>query len=95
MGKLDLSCKFVPNPDVVYTHIDSDIVMMGPENGLYYAMNGVGAEIWTLLEAKPMSLEGICGHIQKNYSVDTTQCMTDTSTFIDDMIAQKMILVEQ
>lgn len=93
MNTLNLSSTLEVNPDVVYTQIDEDIVMMGPEDGMYYAANPVGATIWNLLMSKPLSLKALYEYIEKNYDVDGTQYKVEVATFIDEMIEQKMVFV--
>lgn len=89
----NLSSQLIVNPNVAYTKIDDDVVMMGIQDGQLYSINGVGAIIWNLLESSPMSTEALCEYVQTNFNVEPTQCRSDVSKFIDDMITQKMILV--
>ena len=50
MDNLNLSSVVSRNDDVAYTYIDDEMVLMGAEDGLYYGINCVGAEIWKHLE---------------------------------------------
>lgn len=93
MATINLTNKLTINPDVVYTQIDDDIVLMGPADGMYYSINAVGSEIWSLLQTNPMSLNALCTQIRTTYNVDEEQCHSDTAMFIDTMVEQKMILV--
>ena len=83
--------KFARIQDPIYTQIDDEVVVMGPKDDLYYGLNPVGAEIWNLLESKPMSLEEITTHLQAIYELDEAQAITDVKIFINDMITQALI----
>lgn len=96
MGTLDLSSRmFAANPDVVYTQIDNDIVLMGPEDRLYYGINATGSQIYSLLQSGPMSIQAICNYFEENYEVEAAQCVSDISMFIEEMVAQKIVVVQQ
>lgn len=81
------------NPDVAYTQIDDDLVMMGPEDSLFYGVNPVGTQIWSLLESNTLSLREICEHIQQDYAVEQSTCIEDITLFIEAMAAQNMVVI--
>lgn len=90
---LNLTSKISRSPDVAFTQIDDDLVMMGSEDGLFYGVNSVGTEIWSLLEFKTLSLSDICSEIQQNYDVTEEQCLEDSKQFITAMVEKKMLIV--
>jgi hypothetical protein len=95
MERLTLTSKFMVNPDVVYTNIENDIVMMLPEDGSYYSINEIGTEIWNLLSAKPSSLEALCRYVQEHYEVTEEQSIVDISTFLNTMLEQKIVIRQE
>ena len=90
---ISLTSQISRNPDVAYTQIDDDLVVMGPEDSLFYGINPVGTKIWSLLETDTLSLHAICDLIQQYYDVTASMCIEDTTRFIEAMAAQKMILI--
>jgi hypothetical protein len=78
--------------DPIYTHIDDEIVVMGPNDELYYALNPVGTELWNLLELKPHSLEALTEHLQQIYEVTQTQASEDVALFIEHMMDKELIV---
>ena len=72
MQKLSQMTTVSRNPEVAFTQIDSDLVLMGPKDQLFYGINAVGTDLWSLLEHKPMSVGNLCAYIMQNYEVETT-----------------------
>ena len=93
MNKLALTSKISRNPDVAFTQIDGDLVMMGPKDSLFYGVNAVGTAIWSLLEFKTLALSDICELIQHDYAVTETQCIEDSMQFVDAMVEQNMLVI--
>ena len=91
MHNLTETSKIIANQRVAFTEIDDDVVMMGPENGLFYGVNSVGAEIWNLLQSNALSLSEICEQILQRYDVDESQCATDVKLFVEDLLNQGML----
>jgi len=81
------------NDDVVFTQVDEDIVMMDPENGEYHGLNMVGAELWNLLESKPMDLNGMVNYLKETYELDAASATTDVTAFVETMLKQDFLVV--
>ena len=90
---ISLNSTISRNPDVAFTQIDDDLVMMGPEDNLFYGVNPVGTKIWSLLEFDTLSVSDICEHIQQDYAVTGPTCIEDTMHFIQAMAAQNMVVI--
>jgi len=76
----------------------SDRISRNPDLGLSEGdrelhLNSVAAEIWKLLEIRPMSLSEVCAHIRKLYDVEDFRCIADVENFINEMVAAKRLLV--
>jgi len=81
MNELSEKSTISINQQVAFTQIDEDIVLMGPDNGLFYGINALGAEIWLLLKSQKHSLKTIYEHIQQRYDIDEIQCIADVNHF--------------
>lgn len=93
LSTLSLTTKISRNPEVAFTQIDDDLVMMGPKDNLFYGVNSIGTKIWSLLEFKVLSLNEICECIQHEYEVTEAQCIDDTMHFITDLVEQNMLVI--
>lgn len=92
---IDLSSKISRNPDVAFTQIDDDLVMMGPEDSMFYGVNAVGTAIWSLLEFNTLSLGEVCAHIQQGYEVTEVRCVEDSMRFVEAMVDQNMLVISE
>ena len=81
------------NDDVVFTQIDEDIVMMDPESGEYHGLNMVGAELWNLLDSKPMVLNDMVSYLKETYELDDVIATTDVHAFVEAMLKQDFLVV--
>lgn len=79
------------NPNVAYTQMDDDMVMMIPGNSSFYGVNAVGVTIWTLLQKGPYVLSDIYDYILQEYDIDKAQCVVDVNQFINDLMKQGMV----
>ncbi len=93
MNKLSLTSKISRNPDVAFTQIDDDLVMMSPKDSLFYGVNAMGSNIWSLLEFNTLALSEICELIQRDYEVTEAQCVEDSMQFVEAMIEQNMLVI--
>ena len=95
MSKLNLASKIGRNMDVVSTQIDNDLVMMKPDDTLFFGVNTVGTTLWTLLENNTLPLSTLCDMIHDDYDVDKTQCINDVTAFVEAMVAENLLFVVQ
>ncbi len=82
------------NPEVVFTLIDDEAVLMGPSNEELYGTNPVATEIWRLLEEKPMSVAEISQFISEKYGIDKTQSDEDSKTYLQSLLEENFIIRE-
>ena len=53
--------------DVIFQTVPEGAVLLATRDEIYYGLNEVGAEIWTLLVAAPASLEALCASLRERY----------------------------
>jgi hypothetical protein len=79
-------------PDLLFNHIDGEVVMLSIENSEYYGMDKVGTRIWELLE-KPLRFKQLIAKLMDEFEVSEEQCTNDTLAFINKLQDKKMILI--
>lgn len=79
----DKDVPFRLNPDVIYTLIDDEAMIMSPTGDDLYSANPMAAKILQFLEAKPMSISAIAQRILEDYAVEEAECVAD----IQEMLA--------
>ncbi len=60
----------------------------------YFAVNQVGARIWSLLE-KPRTVGEVVQSLMHEFAVDETTCRQHTEAFLRQLLAQKLIIYER
>lgn len=79
------------NSCVKHTTVDEDIVILGPDDNVYYRLNRVGSRIWSMLELNELTLEAIADNIQRLYKISEEQALQDTTNFIELMMAKNIL----
>ena len=92
MRELNLMTRIVRNPEVVFTQIDNEIVLVGPKDDLFYGVNEMGAAIWRLLDSSDLSCREIFEHIKHDYEIDESTCISDIMRFIGSMLEQNIVI---
>ena len=95
MNKVCMTSIVSRNPDIVYTQIDNEMIMLDPKDQLFYGVNSIGAELWSLLEKQPLSVTEICSHVEMHYEVLETHYVGDVLSFIESMVNQNMLLLTE
>ena len=81
----ELTNNFCLHPEVNYTVIDDEAILMGPADDTLYELNAVGTFILKQLEEKPQSIRSISDLICENYDVAKEQAISDTKAFINGL----------
>lgn len=80
------------NPKLSAVDMDGRLVMMDTERGAYFALDAVGSAVWEVL-AKPVTLETVIKHVANGFEVPSREALRrDLEEFIDDLLAQGLLL---
>jgi hypothetical protein len=90
MDKITNSTLFKRSPELVFTDLDGETIMMSLENNSYYGLNPVATRIWELL-SEPKSLENIVDELTSEYDITPEQCKNEVIVFLEEMINKKTI----
>lgn len=78
-------------PDVIEADVGGEVVLLHTQNWQYYEFDKVGTAIWGLLD-EPRTLSGLVDALMERYEVDRDRCSQDTGAFIEEMVAQGLIV---
>ncbi len=78
------------NPDLFFSQIDEDLVMMDEAQGCYFSLNAIGKDIWTILET-PTSYADLLSALMKIYDVDEAQCQQDVEAFLAELLKNNLV----
>jgi methyltransferase-like protein len=81
---------FVKHTDAVYRIIDSQAIILTPENGHMHTLNEVGTFIWELLDGKK-TLKAIMDRLCEEFDIEAAKAQRDVTHFAEDLVRRKLI----
>ena len=93
MNQLNGDTKISINPGINFTRIDNQLILMAPNEQGYYQVNTIGAKIWEMLSATPISLKDLADNLQRMYKLKEEQAMHDTMAFIEKMVTKEIVCI--
>ena len=79
---------------VVAQSLDSEMVMLDLDRGIYYGLDPVGTRTWELVREHPCHpLQKILDSMLDEYDVGTDQCVRDLLNLISSMQSQGLVEV--
>ncbi len=76
--------------DKLSSKIQDETVMVDIDQGQYFSLNGVGTDIWDLLEEE-QSIDSIIKELLNKYDIDEETCREETVNFLNEMLKLKLI----
>jgi hypothetical protein len=73
--------------------LGEEIVMMNTDNGDYIGVNGVGSDIWNLLN-EPIRIDDLIKKITEVYDVTPEQGKTEIDAFLQRMLKHEMLVIK-
>lgn len=89
---LDLNSRVARSEEVLTSEVDGEVVMMSIDQGTYSGLDGIGSEIWRLLDS-PLTVSEICDAMMARYDVERDVCEKDVLAFLDDLASDDTIRV--
>jgi len=78
------------SPEIVYSDMDGETVMMSIEQGSYFGIDAIGSHIWNVLEEE-ISVEALCARLCEKYDVEESQCQQDVIRLLEKMQEHNII----
>ena len=70
--------------------VNNELMMLNVEQGAYYSLDPIAAEIWQLLES-PLPVQDIVTALQVRYAVALEECQKDVLSFLGKLYENGMI----
>lgn len=90
MTEVDETVAHVRAPGLDAVDMDGELVMMGLEQGEYYALRGSAASLWQHL-AEPRTVDDLCGLLAQEYDVAAIDCRADVAAFLADALGRGLV----
>lgn len=78
------------NPDMVFSEVDGEVVMLSIQNGEYYNLNEVSTDIWLELK-EACSFKDLVTRLQDTYDVPYETCEHETRIFLEQTLDKGII----
>ncbi len=92
MQQLTLDKVIGRKKEIATADLGLEVGMLDEENGMYYALGGVGTRIWHIMEHE-MSINAIVEQLLLEYDVKKEVCQKDVLEFIDRMLTSELIYI--
>lgn len=79
--------------DAISTELDGETVILNIGTGIYSGLDRVGTTIWNALE-KPASFVSLTALVMDHYEVSQERCIADLRAFLDDLLHNSLIVME-
>lgn len=90
MTRLSESATVVVASDVLASDLGSEVVLLNLQDGTYYGLEGVGGEVWKLVQ-KPVTVDEILRAIVAEYDVEAERCRQDIMKLLGDLATRGLV----
>jgi len=91
MHKLNDDTLIAAKDGLIASDMDGEYVILNLESGTYYGIEGVGAAVWKQIQ-KPTALARVRQAVLDEFDVQSEQCASDISKFLNDLNVQGLIV---
>jgi len=81
---------FVQNELLISQEVEGEIIILNPESGDFFCLNGIASCIWPLLETG-QSVDSVISLLAEGLDISVKSCETDVLAFFESMLAQDLI----
>jgi hypothetical protein len=82
----------VRRADLDAVEMDGDLVMMGIEQGEYYALREVATFLWLKLDV-PRTVAELCELVAGEFDTTTEGCRPDVEAFVGDLVEHRLATI--
>lgn len=80
-----------PSPDVLFSQVGDEAVLLDQKSGVYYSLDPVGTMVWTGIVGGE-SLGGIQLTVNERFSVDSDVIWADLVALVADLTAKGLVM---
>ncbi len=78
--------------DQVYCDLEGEAAILNLANGIYYGLDLIGAQVWTLLQ-QPRRVAEIRDAVMQEYEVEPERCQSDLLALLERLRTEGLIEV--
>jgi len=80
------------DPELLYSKIGDEIVLLTIESGKYFKVDAVGSRIWEIIK-EPIIIKLLLNQLTEEYDVSFEQCQQDVMEFLERLKEDQLILL--
>ncbi|MCP4697858.1 MAG: PqqD family protein [Gammaproteobacteria bacterium] len=88
--EITLQSVIIRNPEINFTNMCGEIVMMSIDQGEFYGLDDIASDIWHRLEHS-MDVQALCNDLALSYGINIEQCFADTLPFLREMAGKGLV----
>lgn len=71
--------------------IEGEAIIINLETGVYYSLDGIGGEVWSLLEGHH-AVDSVIASLAARYGIPEETCGADVRALVDQLLEEKLII---
>jgi hypothetical protein len=88
------AASYIPkvSDSIISSQLGDEAVILDHEKGEYFGVNSVASYIWEKIQEGGHSVEAIQAAVEEEFEVDTETAGTDLQAFLDQLLADGIIV---
>ena len=88
--QLDLATRIARNGELMDAEMDSEVVLLHPENSKYYCLNHSSSEIWRFL-SESRRISEVCSFLQTEFAIDDDSCRREVLDHVAELVRKDVL----
>jgi hypothetical protein len=76
----------------IWANAGTEAVVVSGLGEVFLALDGIGSEIWQLLE-QPLALAEVVTHLRRRYQVDQPRCLAEVTTYLEMLLSHRVVTI--
>lgn len=89
---MTLETKVQLDPELLYSKIGDEIVLLTIDSGKYFKVDAVGSRIWEIIK-EPTTIKTLLNQLIEEYEVSFEECQQDVMSFMERLQKDELILL--
>ena len=90
MEPLSLDWVVVASRDQVAADLETEVIVLGLQDGVYYGMDGVASRVWALVQ-RPAALRDVLATLLAEFDVNEATCRADLLAFVTELVQKGLV----
>ncbi len=90
---MDKTAVIKRQPDILFSEVDDEVILMSTESGLYFSLNEMGSYIWNRIGEGIVIVDLLAGLVA-NYDISIELCEAEVLAYLEKLDDAKAICIE-